>query len=82
LEEAKSVYSHKSLNSLNTVGYKELFSYFDGICDLETAVDKIKQHTRNYAKRQTTWFKNQDNWAKIRSLDDALEKIDDQINKN
>ncbi len=56
-EEAKAVYPFKSLTALHTVGYKELFDYFDGLCTKEEAIDKIKQHTRNYAKRQITWFK-------------------------
>jgi tRNA dimethylallyltransferase len=42
---------------LQTVGYKEVFEYLDGTTDLETCISKIKQHTRNYAKRQLTWFK-------------------------
>ena len=79
IEEARNVYPHRTLNSLNTVGYKELFVYFDGTYDLETAIDKIKQHTRNYAKRQITWFKNQDNWNKITGLTDAIRKIDELI---
>jgi tRNA dimethylallyltransferase len=57
VEEAKSLFDQRDLNSLNTVGYKELFSYFDGTISLETAIDQIKQHTRNYAKRQLTWWK-------------------------
>lgn len=56
-EEAKTVYPFKELTALQTVGYKELFDYFDGILTREAAVEKIKQHTRNYAKRQITWFK-------------------------
>ena len=56
-EEAKSLLQFRNLNSLNTVGYKELFEYFDGKYSLEEAVEKIKQHTRNYAKRQLTWFR-------------------------
>jgi len=79
LEEAKRVFNDRHLNSLNTVGYKELFSYLDGTYDLDTAIDKIKQHTRNYAKRQITWFKNQDNWTKITEVDDAIQKIDDKF---
>ncbi|WP_317898196.1 tRNA (adenosine(37)-N6)-dimethylallyltransferase MiaA [Aurantibacillus circumpalustris] len=58
LEEVKQLVSKKDLNALKTVGYKELFDYLDGGLSLETAVEKIKQHTRNYAKRQITWFKN------------------------
>lgn len=59
ITEAEALYSKKHLKNLQTVGYTELFSYFDGNCDLPFAIDKIKQHTRNYAKRQVTWFKNQ-----------------------
>ena len=56
LEEAKSLYPHRHLNALNTVGYKELFQYFDGTWALDFAVDKIKKNTRDYAKKQMTWF--------------------------
>lgn len=55
--EVRSLYSQKALKNLQTVGYSELFSYFDGDCTLDYAVDKIKQNSRNYAKRQLTWFK-------------------------
>jgi tRNA dimethylallyltransferase len=57
LEEARRVYPHRHLNSLNTVGYKELFQYFDGECSLDVAIDKIKQNTRIYSRKQMTWFK-------------------------
>ena len=57
LEEAKKVYPYRYLNSLNTVGYKELFKYLDGEWTLEEAVEKIKRNTRIYAKKQLTWFK-------------------------
>ena len=57
VEEARGFYSRRQLNSLNTVGYKELFEYFDNKCSLEFAIDKIKQHSRNYARKQLTWFK-------------------------
>jgi tRNA dimethylallyltransferase len=57
LEEARSLYSFRHLNALQTVGYTELFDYFDGKYTLTQAVEKIKQHTRNYAKRQLTWMK-------------------------
>ena len=59
LEEARSLYPYRELNALNTVGYKELFDYFDGKCTLEQAVEDIKTHTRRYAKRQLTWFKRE-----------------------
>ncbi len=54
--EARAVYAHKHLNSLNTVGYKELFPYFDGEYSRDEAVRLIKQDSRHYAKRQLTWF--------------------------
>ena len=57
LEEAKALYPKRHLNALNTVGYKELFTYFDGQCTLEEAVEQIKIHTRQYAKRQMTWLR-------------------------
>lgn len=57
LKEAQQLYPHRHLKNLQTVGYVELFDYLDGKCTLPEAVDKIKQHTRNYAKRQLTWFK-------------------------
>lgn len=57
LEEARRVYPLKHLNSLNTVGYKELFKYFDGEWSLDFAIDKIKQDSRNYARKQLTWFR-------------------------
>lgn len=64
LEEAKKFYPHRNLNSLNTVGYKELFEYFDGNWELDFAKNMIKQNSRRYAKKQLTWF-NRDkdiNW--------------------
>ena len=56
-EEAHSLYPFKHLNPLNTVGYKEFFDYFDGLCTYDEAIDKIRQHSRNYAKKQLSWFK-------------------------
>jgi len=57
LKEAQSLYPYKHLNALQTVGYKELFDYFDGKVSLQKAVEEIKKNTRHYAKRQMTWFK-------------------------
>lgn len=61
LEEAKMIYSIgiRSKAVMTPIGYKELFPYFDGDSSLEECIDKIKQHSRNYAKRQYTWFRNQ-----------------------
>ena len=60
VEEATLLLPYRNLNALNTVGYKELFSYLDKETSLETAIDLIKQHTRQYAKRQKTWFSKVD----------------------
>lgn len=57
IEEVQRVSEYRNLTALQTVGYKEVFDYLDGTIDLQTCIDKIKQHTRNYAKRQLTWFK-------------------------
>jgi tRNA dimethylallyltransferase len=59
VEEAKEMHPFKHINALNTVGYKELFQYFEGEYTYEEAIEKIQQHTRNYAKRQLTWFRNE-----------------------
>jgi tRNA dimethylallyltransferase len=62
LEEARSLYPQQHLNALQTVGYQELFEFFDGKCSLEEAVEKIKQNSRRYAKRQSTWFRKDPHW--------------------
>ena len=61
LEEAKNLYPNKALNALQTVGYRELFSYFDGDFTLPFAIDEIKKNTRRFSKRQLTWFKRNEN---------------------
>jgi tRNA dimethylallyltransferase len=73
LQEAESVYAHKNLNALNTVGYKELFEYLDKEISLEKAIELIKQHSRNYAKRQLTWFRKNNDYEVFAPQD--LEKI-------
>ena len=61
LAEAEALYPNKDLNALQTVGYRELFDYFDGKTTLEFAVEQIKMNTRRFAKRQITWFKRTEN---------------------
>ena len=56
-EEARTLLSYKTLNSLNTVGYRELFDHFDGLCTLDEAREKIKANSRKYARKQLTWFR-------------------------
>ena len=65
LAEAKALYPKRHLNALNTVGYKELFAYFDGQCTFEEAVEQIKIHTRQYAKRQMTWLRKDKSYTWI-----------------
>lgn len=60
IDEAKKVYPHKQLNALQTVGYRELFSFFDGTISKEFAIEEIKKNTRRFAKRQLTWFRKDD----------------------
>lgn len=72
LEEVKSLMPYRAYKSLNTVGYSELFHYLDGEWTLPYAVDKIKQHTRNYAKRQITWFKHQGDFQAVKFLKDII----------
>ena len=72
-QEARSVYHLRHLNSLNTVGYKELFAYFDGLMDYETAVARIGKNTRVYAKKQLTWYKR-DAELKLLSPENAFQE--------
>lgn len=57
LDEAAALYEFRSLNSLNTVGYKEIFAYMDGLCTLDEAVNNIRNNTHKYARKQLTWFR-------------------------
>lgn len=57
IQEAKQLYEYRKLNALQTVGYKELFNYFDQLCTLDEAIAEIKKNTRRYAKRQLTWLR-------------------------
>ena len=78
VEEARRVFDRRELNSLNTVGYKEMFAYFDGTMDFDTAVARIKKNTRVYAKKQLTWLKRDPSviWLKTAaSADDILSAI-------
>lgn len=77
LEEARQFYEHRHLNTLNTVGYKELYEYMSGNWTLDFAVNMIKQDTRRYAKRQMTWF-NADkeiNWFHPDNEDEIIEFV-------
>jgi tRNA dimethylallyltransferase len=77
LEEAKDLYHFRLLNPLQTVGYQELFDHFDGQLTLMEAVEKIKTHTRQYAKRQMTWFKKKEgiHWIPPENMEAMIELI-------
>ncbi len=78
VDEARKLFPYKNLNALQTVGYKELFSYFDGEINLEFAIEEIKKNTRRFAKRQFTWFKKDEEILWFDYLTDP-EKIINQI---
>ncbi|WP_299052598.1 tRNA (adenosine(37)-N6)-dimethylallyltransferase MiaA [uncultured Polaribacter sp.] len=83
LEEAKNLHTHKKLNALQTVGYRELFSYFEGEFTKEFAISEIKKNTRRFAKRQITWFKKDINtlWFDFNTdIKEITAKISDKIN--
>ena len=77
LIEAEKLKEHKSRKSLQTVGYQELFSHFDGDCTLAEAIELIKRNSRRYAKRQMTWFRRDPNWKRFMHDDEAgiLEEV-------
>lgn len=84
VEEAKALYPKRMLNALQTVGYSELFDYFDGKCSYEEAIELIKRNSRRYAKRQMTWFRRDKNvmWFSPDKLSDIIEYIDGKILQN
>lgn len=83
LEEAKSVYEFRSANPLQTVGYKELFSFLDGKLSLDEAVELIKRNTRRYAKRQFTWFSRDKEfvWFNPENKNEIISHIETEVEK-
>ena len=83
LEEVKKMYPKRYLNSLNTVGYKELFNYFDGTWTLEEAVERMKGNTRRYMRKQLTWFKRDPEirWFHPDEADGIIHYIEENLNK-
>jgi tRNA dimethylallyltransferase len=79
LAESKKLFPNKELNALQTVGYRELFSYFDREISLEFAIEEIKKNTRRFSKRQLTWFKRNEN-TKWFDFETPYETIVDYIN--
>jgi len=84
VDEAHTLYPFKHLNSLNTVGYKALFDYFDQNISKEEAIELIKRNTRRYARRQLTWFKKDEdiNWFDINATDKIIPFIEKRIATN
>lgn len=84
LNEAKEVYKYKGLNSLNTVGYKELFAFFDGTIPYEEAVRQIQSNTRRYMRKQLTWFKRdaEITWFNPEEAEKILEFVDTIVSSN
>jgi tRNA dimethylallyltransferase len=76
IEEAKKLYPNKDLNALQTVGYRELFSHFDGDFSLAFAIEEIKKNTRRFSKRQLTWFKRTENTKWFDYLEDRTKIIE------
>jgi len=84
LEEAKKLQQHKELNALQTVGYKELFQYFDGNFELDFAISEIKKNTRRFAKRQLTWYRKENDiqWFDFEDKNNKLiQYIEEIINQ-
>jgi tRNA dimethylallyltransferase len=82
VEEVKQLLPHKDRNALQTVGYRELFDYFEGKCTLEFAAAQIKQNTRRFAKRQMTWFKRTENavWFDYETdKNEIIQSIDSKV---
>ena len=84
IEEARRVYPQKHLNSLNTVGYRELFDWFDGSVSKEKAIELIKRNSRRYARKQITWFRRDEQmkWFEPNQKEEILDYITEQIKKN
>ena len=80
-DEARSLYHLKNLNALNTVGYREFFSYFDGEISREKAIELIKRNSRRYARKQLTWFRKDDqmNWFEPEKTKEIISFIENQI---
>ena len=78
-QEAKALFPLRNLKALNTVGYSEFFRYWENDCNFDEAVDKIKQHTRNYAKRQLTWLKRYDDLVELNPY--AQESLFEQVTR-
>jgi tRNA dimethylallyltransferase len=82
-EEARRLYVYKGINSLNTVGYRELFDYFDGKMTIEEAKEKIKANSRKYARKQMTWFRGDPEiiWFHPDDSEEIIQYLDEKISE-
>ena len=82
-DEARKIYPHRHLNSLNTVGYKELFTYFDNEISIEKAVELIKRNSRHYARKQLTWLRKDEQitWFEPNHLNEIIQYIEQKSNQ-
>ena len=84
VQEAQDLFEYRNLNALQTVGYREIFEFFDNNCTVDFAIDEIKKNTRRFSKRQITWFKRTENvfWFDYKSdVNKIIEKINFEIKK-
>ncbi len=83
-KEARELYPFRRLTPLNTVGYREFFSYFDGEISREEAIERIKRNTRRYARRQLTWFRNDEQitWFHPGQLSEVIDYLEDKLKQN
>jgi tRNA dimethylallyltransferase len=81
--EARNLYHLRHLNALNTVGYRELFAYFEGETTLEKAIELIKRNSRRYARKQITWFRNDNEmkWFEPEQSKEIISFIENQISE-
>jgi tRNA dimethylallyltransferase len=81
VDEVKNLLPFRNANALQTVGYREMFEHLDGSVSLEKTIEKIAQHTRNYAKRQMTWFRRYPEmvWIKPGETAELFQKIDRRL---
>ncbi|MFA8436971.1 MAG: tRNA (adenosine(37)-N6)-dimethylallyltransferase MiaA [Marinifilaceae bacterium] len=84
VEEARGLFEYRHLNSMNTVGYKELFEHFEGKISLEKAIELIKRNSRRYAKRQLSWFRRDDgiNWFHPEQEEEILQLLTEKCSGN
>ncbi|TNF43186.1 MAG: tRNA (adenosine(37)-N6)-dimethylallyltransferase MiaA, partial [Bacteroidetes bacterium] len=78
-----NLYHLRHLNALNTVGYRELFAYFNGETTREEAIELIKRNSRRYARKQITWFRNDNemNWFEPEQVSEIIDLIENRISK-